>query len=481
MDLVDPILSIAEKLHSLCGEVKANKKRCARLGMRVAALVELVKAVKVKGPGGHPELVHRGLQELRLTLESTRKVVEKYASTGCFRRIIKAYDLGEEFEVLNERLNDSAQLLSLALQADQKEMLQRVFKETTRRTEDNEDRESDRRELEKLLQSLAQETKESVDAVHAIHEMVDSTKSDVKDIKAMLTSLKRPSIHQMDIREIKPEELTYDVPKMPFMKTATSEMYKGEYNKFTVAIKRFTCPMSHSPEQVRTVFKKEIETMRRFESPNILRMFGICVQDENGPDPNYLIVMEFCEKGNLRDVLDGQSKLSWERRARMSLDAAQGIYRLHQSEEKFKVHGSISSQKFLVDSGYRVKLGGFELAKTETSLRKNKDRKSSSIHYCSPQQLENVNHPYDKACEIYSFGIVLWEVATRQIPYKGCSSKEVYHKVCEEKTMEPLPSDCPQIFASLISASRAYDPFHRPTAGVLVDKLRKVVQELEED
>ncbi|KPP67250.1 mixed lineage kinase domain-like protein-like, partial [Scleropages formosus] len=426
MDLVDPILSIAEKLHSLCGEVKANKKRCARLGMRVAALVELVKAVKVKGPGGHPELVHRGLQELRLTLESTRKVVEKYASTGCFRRIIKAYDLGEEFEVLNERLNDSAQLLSLALQADQKEMLQRVFKETTRRTEDNEDRESDRRELEKL---------------------------------------KRPSIHQMDIREIKPEELTYDVPKMPFMKTATSEMYKGEYNKFTVAIKRFTCPMSHSPEQVRTVFKKEIETMRRFESPNILRMFGICVQDENGPDPNYLIVMEFCEKGNLRDVLDGQSKLSWERRARMSLDAAQGIYRLHQSEEKFKVHGSISSQKFLVDSGYRVKLGGFELAKTETSLRKNKDRKSSSIHYCSPQQLENVNHPYDKACEIYSFGIVLWEVATRQIPYKGCSSKEVYHKVCEEKTMEPLPSDCPQIFASLISASRAYDPFHRPTAG----------------
>ncbi|KAL4642106.1 mixed lineage kinase domain-like protein-like [Arapaima gigas] len=481
MDLVEPILSIAEKLYSLCGEVKANKKRCARLGMRVEALVELVKAVKVRGPGGHPEVVQRGLKELRLTLETAQNVVEKYASTSYLRRIIKAYDLGDEFGSLNERLNDTAQLLSLALQADQKEVLSNMFEETTRRREDDLDRESDHRELEKLLKSMEEEIKESVDAVHMMQEKVDSTNNDVKDIKAMLKSLKEPCIHQMDIREIKPEELTYDVPKIPFMRTATSEVYKGEYNKFTVAIKRFTYPMTNTPEQVRRIFQKEVETMRRFESPNILRMFGICVQDENGPNPNYLIVMEFCEKGNLRDVLDRPNKLSWERRACMSLDAAQGIYRLHQSEVKFKVHGSISSYKFLVDAGYRVKLGGFELAKTETSLKKTKDRKSNSIHYCSPQQLENVNYPYDKACEIYSFGIVLWEITTRQHPYKDCTSKEVYHKVCVEKTMEPLPDDCPKNLGSLINTCRAYDPFHRPTAGVLVDKLRKVVQELEED
>lgn len=45
------------------------------------------------------------------------------------------------------------------------------------------------------------------------------------------------------------------------------------------------------------------------------------------PSPKFLIVMEFCEKGSLRHVLDSASKLSWTRKASMSLDAAQGLYR----------------------------------------------------------------------------------------------------------------------------------------------------------
>ncbi|CAB1331545.1 unnamed protein product [Coregonus sp. 'balchen'] len=176
-------------------------------------------------------------------------------------------------------------------------------------------------------------------------------------------------------------------------------------------------------------------------------MFGICVQQESGPNPNYFIVMEFCEKGSLREVLDSQSKLPWDRKARMSLDAAQGLYILHQSEEKFKVHGCINSSKFL--------LRGLELVKTETSLKKTKDRKSSSLRYSSPQQLESINHRYNKAY---------------------CLPEEVYQRVSKDKYTEPLPEDCPKQLGELINTCRSYDSFHRPTAGVLVDKLRKVVE-----
>uniref|UniRef100_A0A8C8IYR4 Protein kinase domain-containing protein n=1 Tax=Oncorhynchus tshawytscha TaxID=74940 RepID=A0A8C8IYR4_ONCTS len=273
------------------------------------------------------------------------------------------------------------------------------------------------------------------------------------------------SILDQDIREIKPEELIYDVPKEPFIKNDNSEIFKGEYNKFTVAIKRYAYSSGTSLSQVRSVFKKEVETMKRFESPNILRMFGIC----------------FCEKGSLRAVLDSQRKLPWDRKARLSLDAAQGIYRLHQSEEKFKVHGCINSSRFLVDAGYRVKLAYFELAQTETSLKRTKDRKRRSLCYSSPQQLESVNHPYNKACEMYSFGVVLWEIATCKIPFKDCSRKEVYQMVCKDKYTEPLPEDCPQLLGELINNCRSYDSFYRPTAGVLVDKLCNVVEQLGED
>jgi hypothetical protein len=149
MDIIDPILGIAEKLYSLCGEVKANKKRCQRLGMRVKALEELVRAVKMKGLGECPAHVENGLSELKFTLESAQDVVKKYASANYLKRILKAYDQGDDFESLNERLNDAAQVLSLALQVDQRQTLQQVFQEATRWREDEEDREIDCLELQK--------------------------------------------------------------------------------------------------------------------------------------------------------------------------------------------------------------------------------------------------------------------------------------------------------------------------------------------
>ncbi|XP_067292400.1 mixed lineage kinase domain-like protein [Pseudorasbora parva] len=479
MDIIEPILAIAEKLYALCGEVKANKKRCMRLADRVCALVELVEAVKVHGFGTvtKPEQVKNGLKQLKLTLESALRVVMKYTSFSYLKRITKAYELGEEFGSLNERLNDAAQLLSLALQVEHRESIEKVFQEATRRREDEEDRQSDSEELRNLLR----ENKEMKMAVVAVQKTVDQTQRDMQDIKdILLESLKKTCLHLQDIREIKPEELTYSLPAKPLLKCSHSELYKGTYNKFTVAIKRYSCPLNTNPtpSELRSVFNKEVETMKRFESPNILRMFGICIQDENGPNPSYLIVMEYCEKGSLRQVLDSKSNLPWDRKTQMCLDAARGLYRLHQSEEKFKVHGSIRSCSFLVAAGYRVKLGGFELARTETSLQKNKSKKNSAFHYSSPQLLQNINHPYDKACEIYSFGIVLWEIATREDPFKDCSShSQIYQKVCVEKVMEPLPIDCPKQLKELINACRSFEPFLRPTAGVLVDMLLKMVEE----
>lgn len=477
MDIIDPILTIAEKLYALCEEVKANKKRCKRLARRVSALAELVKVVKSRGFGTNPKQVKQGLQELKVTLELAERVMREYTSLGYMKRIAKAHDLGEEFISLNERLNDAAQLISLALQVEHRDTLDKVFQETTRRREDEDDRQSDCQEFMQLLQSLAHEARETNTTIDVVKNTVDQTHSDVQNIKELLESMRKPCVNLQDIREIKPEELTYDIPVKPIITSSQFELYKGTYNKFTVAIKRYTCPLSTSPSELRSIFKKEVETMRRFESPNILRMFGICVQDENGPNPSYLIVMEYCEKGNLRQVLDSECRLPWDRKTRMCLDAAQGLYRLHQSEEKFKVHGSIQSSSFLVAAGYRVKLGGFELAKTETSLQRNKPKKSSSFYYNCPQHLKSINYPYDKACEIYSFGIVLWEIATRDVPFKGCSHEEIDQKVCVEKIMEPLPPDCPKQLSELINACRSFQPFQRPTAGVLVDNLHKIAED----
>ncbi|XP_062246680.1 mixed lineage kinase domain-like protein isoform X2 [Platichthys flesus] len=442
MEFIEHILSIASAIHTLVENVKANKKRSRRVCDRVTALKELVVSIEKRDTVQASADVGKALEELYITLQSAQKLIEKYTSANLLERILKSSSHGDEFNSVNERLNDAFQRLSVALQLEQGNALYRVFEQTSR---------------------------------------VEADEMDGKEDDAELKKLDKPSMTNVDIRMIKPAELEYELPKKPLMVTSTSELYKGKYNGFTVAIKRYTEPVKASPSQVRSVFNKEVETMRRFESPNILRMFGICVQDEEGPNTQFLIIMEYCEKGSLREVLDSDSKLSWTKKVRMCLDAAQGIYRLHQTEEKSKVHGCINSSKFLVAEGYRVKLAGFELAQTETSLKKQtKPNKSEigSLCYSSPQTLKNINH-YNKECEMYSFGIVLWEIATRKRPFHGFSDAEIYQKVYEEKFKEPLPDDCPKQLADLINACRDYDSFQRPSAGVMLDKLRSLLTQME--
>ncbi|XP_040895169.1 mixed lineage kinase domain-like protein [Toxotes jaculatrix] len=475
MDFVEPILSIASQIYTLVETVKANKKRCHRVSDRVKALVDLVKSIKQRQGVQASADVEKTLKELSITLKSAQQTIKKYASANWVERILNSSSHGDEFNSVNERLNDAFQVLSVALQLEHGNGLYKVFELAYREKEDEEDGRKDDEELKTLLQEYMKDQQEKMEAMRREFESVRI------NVEKMVEMMNKPRATRVDIRMIKPDELKYGLPKKPFMETSTSEVYKGQYCGFTVAIKRYKNPVTTSPREVRSVFNKEVETMRRFESPNILRMFGICVQDEEGPNPEFLIIMEYCEKGSLRQVLDSDSKLSWTKKARMCLEAAQGLYRLHQTEEKCKVHGCINSSKFLVAEGYRVKLGGFELAKTETSLRKQaKEKEARSLYYSSPQSLNNINYPYSKACEIYSFGIVLWEVATRKRPFEDCSYKEIYEKVCKEKFQEPLPEDCPEPLGHLISACRAYDGFKRPSAGVLVDKLCSVVAQLEE-
>lgn len=478
MDFVDPILSAASQIYTLVENVKANKKRCRRVRSRVEALEDLVRSIKKRDRGQTSAEVKKALKELSITLGSAQELIKKYTVANWVARILKSGSHGDEFNSVNERLNDAFQVLSGALQVEQGNMLYKVFEQTSREKEDEEAGKEDDIELKTLLQDYMKDQTEKIEAMMKEFECLKV------NVEKVVELLNKPKVTNEVIRMIKPDELKYEHPKEPFMKTSTSEVYRGEYHRFTVAIKRYTDTLNTSAREVRSVFNKEVETMKRFESPNILRMFGICVQDEDGPKPQFLIIMEYCEKGSLRQVLDSENcKLSRTRKARMCLDAAQGLYRLHQTEEKYKVHGCINSSKFLVAEGYRVKLGGFELAKTETSLKKtSKDKPSRSLCYSSPQRLNDINHAYSKECEIYSLGIVLWEITTRKKPFEGFSNTEIYQKVCKDQFQEPIPEDCdcPEQLGLLINACRAYDIFKRPSAGVLVDELRRVVAQLEE-
>ncbi|CAI9570773.1 unnamed protein product, partial [Staurois parvus] len=138
----------------------------------------------------------------------------------------------------------------------------------------------------------------------------------------ILELLKEQNCPPWRIREIPATELKYgDVEST----SNRYKMYKGMYNNNFVLIKVVLGELETDNEVVKSAFLKECETMKKYESPNILQVFGICIENmSNGP--RYSLVTEYCEKGTLRDMLQREKDLNWEQKLMMVLDATSALY-----------------------------------------------------------------------------------------------------------------------------------------------------------
>ncbi|NXI71656.1 MLKL protein, partial [Anseranas semipalmata] len=475
MDIVERVLSIAQAIHSQFEHVKCCKHQCQRLVERIQILLEPVRILQAQPRWHISHHEEQMLKKLLQALGEAQKLVTKYSQTSWIQKFLSARSSGEEFVWVNESLEDVAQGLSLLLQAEQKQAFLEAFQTKTCRMQDAEDLRDDTAFLDEVIAS----TEEPEDGAREIYmdrqcveSKVDWMQSELNKIVRVMDSLKKVNVGKREaITEIERGHLTF---RRHLQDTERYDLYEGEYLKYPVAIKTFKRPLTTDPTKVRDIFEKEIQTLKKFESPNILRMYGICIEDRDG-SPCFSIVMEYCKHGTLREVLNKQRHLSWEIRIRMALGAARGLYRLHQTEEKSRLHGCICSSKFLVAGDYCVKLSGFELCETESSIKRKAKKKNwkqvSMLAYVAPENLKDAYYPYKRPCEIYSFGIVLWEIATSKIPFEGCSLQEIRDKICDHQYQDPVGEDCPEELRKVIDQCRAFDPSLRPCAEQIVDLL----------
>ncbi|XP_019361352.1 PREDICTED: mixed lineage kinase domain-like protein isoform X2 [Gavialis gangeticus] len=382
MEIAEKVLNIAQVIYTQCEHVKYCQSQCKRLRDRIQTLMRPIKILKAQTPQQISPPVEKTLKGLLKTLEKAQELVTKYSQKTWLQKFFQASDIKEEFMQVNVCLGDAAQGLSLLLQAEQQQAFLKVFQQDTCNKEDDKDIKADKAFLEELLAS----SKETRDAVDDVHNSVKNVDGKVEELTQMVKMFVEESSMKKDnagpeIAEIVIENLI-KTPWTLLMETRSHVIYKGEYHKCPVAIKVFQNPVITCAITVRDIFKKEIETMKIFEHPNILRMYGICI-DERESRPHFSIVMEYCRYGTLRDVLTKNPELSWDDRIQMALDVARGVYRLHHTEVKPRLHGCISSTKFFVAEGYRVKI----------------------------------------CLSCFSLGIVLWEIATGKIPFEGKTKK----------------------------------------------------------
>lgn len=192
------------------------------------------------------------------------------------------------------------------------------------------------------------------------------------------------------------------------------------------------------------------------------------------------ILLEYCNGGSLRHLISSSDwdHISWRQRLRWALDAATGLAFLHEREV---VHRDIKSPNLLLMDG-RLKVADFGLARFFTSSAGASTAKTvGSPAWMAPEVITNGTH-ISPPSDIYSFGVVLWEIMTGQIPWQSCTSMHIVYQVACKAARPPLPSaslpsQLPQDYIGLIEDCWQRAPERRPTCAGVVLRLRQMLQD----
>ncbi len=210
---------------------------------------------------------------------------------------------------------------------------------------------------------------------------------------------------------------------------------------------------------LKTAFVSEIQQLARLRHPCITTVMG-AVMPSRQEEP--MLVMEYMSHGSLYDVLREDSiVLKPVQMLEILQDVASGLRFLHSATPPV-IHGDLKAQNVLIDANFCAKVTDFGLS------GKQRIGAVGTPYWMSPELLsgEGVS---TAACDIYAYGMVMYELYSGRAPYAGESYHEVVRQIrCPIIRKRPqIPLHCPAKVAKLMRECFEHDPIQRPTAEQL--------------
>ncbi|KAG5234722.1 hypothetical protein OIU76_026002 [Salix suchowensis] len=265
------------------------------------------------------------------------------------------------------------------------------------------------------------------------------------------------------------EEWTADLSQLfignKFASGAHSRIYRGIYKQRAVAVKMVRIP---NQEETKTLleqqFKCEVALLSRLFHPNIVQFIAACKKP-----PVYCIITEYMSQGTLRMYLNKKEpySLSTETILRLALDISRGMEYLH---SQGVIHRDLKSNNLLLNDEMRVKVADFGTSCLETQCQETKGNKGT-YRWMAPEMIKEKH--CSRKVDVYSFGIVLWELTTALLPFQGMTPVQAAFAVAEKNERPPLPASCQPALAHLIKRCWAANPSKRPDFSFIVSALEK--------
>nr|GMD77317.1 serine/threonine-protein kinase HT1-like [Ipomoea batatas] len=270
-------------------------------------------------------------------------------------------------------------------------------------------------------------------------------------------------------------------------------VYRGTYDTQDVAVKLLDWGedgMATAAETaaLRASFQQEVAVWQKLDHPNVTSFVGASMGTSNlkipskNPSEGYTtlpsrsccVVVEFLAGGTLKNLLykNRKKKLAFKIVIQLALDLSRGLSYLH---SKKIVHRDVKAENMLLDTSRNLKIADFGVARVEAQNPKDMTGETGTLGYMAPEVLDG--KPYNRKCDVYSFGVCLWEIYCCDLPYPDLSFAEVSSAVVRQNLRPEIPRCCPSSLASIMKKCWDANPDKRPEMDEVVSLEKGIASE----
>ncbi|XP_006771766.1 PREDICTED: mitogen-activated protein kinase kinase kinase 11 [Myotis davidii] len=261
------------------------------------------------------------------------------------------------------------------------------------------------------------------------------------------------------------------------------KVYRGSWRGELVAVKAARQDPDEDISVTAESVRQEARLFAMLAHPNIIALKAVCLEE-----PNLCLVMEYAAGGPLSRALAGRRVpphvlVNW------AVQIARGMHYLHCEALVPVIHRDLKSNNILLlqpiegdDMEHKtLKITDFGLAR---EWHKTTQMSAAGTYaWMAPEVIKAST--FSKGSDVWSFGVLLWELLTGEVPYRGIDCLAVAYGVAVNKLTLPIPSTCPEPFAQLMADCWAQDPHRRPDFASILQQLEaleaQVLREMPRD
>lgn len=256
-----------------------------------------------------------------------------------------------------------------------------------------------------------------------------------------------------------------------FAQGAFGKLYRGTYNGEDVAIKILERPENDlgRAQLMETQFQQEVMMLATLKHPNIVRFIGACRKPML-----WCIVTEYAKGGSVRQFLTRRSNRSVPLKlaVKQALDVARGMAYVHGLG---LIHRDLKSDNLLIFADKSIKIADFGVARIEVQTE-GMTPETGTYRWMAPEMIQH--RPYTQKVDVYSFGIVLWELITGMLPFQNMTAVQAAFAVVNKGVRPIIPSDCLPVLSDIMTRCWDANPDVRPPFMEVVRMLENAETEI---